>query len=98
MGVRSPFFHIPLKEGEGVAVPSHAWHKVTSKQSRRVAVNAFMEPKFGKMRWKSAPNNYFNKENRQNAAMRILWLRSMKHLWKTRKLHYMMHTDRNDYV
>jgi hypothetical protein len=96
--IRAPFFHVILQEGEGIAVPSHAYHKVVSTQSRRLAVNAFMEPKFGRMKWKSAPNNYFVNEDRANSAMRVLWLRAMAHLWKTRRLHYMMHTDRNDFV
>lgn len=95
---RVPHFHIMLREGEGVAIPSYAFHKVVSRRSGRVAMNAFMEPKFRKMRWKESPSNYFRCASDGAEAMRVLSVKSMRRLWKTRKLHYIMHTDRNDYV
>jgi len=87
-----------LREGEGVAIPSYAFHKVVSRRSGRVAMNAFMEPGFRKMRWRDSPSNYFRCASDGSEAMRVLSVKSMRRLWKTRKLHYIMHTDRNDYV
>merc|ERR1711988_847032 len=86
------FFHLTLRAGEGVVIPSMAWHKVTSRDSSRMTVNGFMEPRFGQMRWPSAPANFFRRQDKEYLAMRVLWLRSMRHLYDTKKIVYFMHT------
>jgi len=96
--VSTLFYHVKLRAGEGLVVPSMAWHKITSRDSDRITLNGFMEPKFDQMRWPSAPANFFRRQDPKYLAMRVLWLRSMKHLFDTRKIIYFMHTFRIEYV
>lgn len=94
-----PFFHTTIHAGEGIIIPSMAPHKVVRRNSRTVAINAFLEPRFGKMRWgSSAPNNIFTRMYPGNAAMRVLWLRSMRRLWDEKRINLFMHTHRIDYI
>merc|ERR1712032_1234059 len=74
--LRVPYFHMMLRQGEGVVIPSYAFHKVVSRQSSRVGMNAFMEPRFRKMRWKDSPSNYFLRASDGAEAMRVLFLKS----------------------
>merc|ERR1712113_654542 len=96
--MKVPFIHTTIHAGEGIILPSMAQHKVTRRNSRSVAINAFLEPKFGKMRWRSAPSNFFTRQFKPNAAMRVLWLRSMRKLWDERRINLFMHTHRIDYI
>ncbi|CAK0901264.1 unnamed protein product [Prorocentrum cordatum] len=45
---RVPFYHVTLRPGDGLAVPSARPSGVVSRDSRRLAINAFFEPKFGR--------------------------------------------------
>jgi len=95
---RVPFYHVTLRPGDGLAVPSTSIHKVVSRDSRRLAINAFFEPKFGRMQWPTAPVNSFVRHNQNVLAMRILWLRTLRHLWETRRVAIAMHTERLEFI
>lgn len=95
--VRAPFFHVVLRAGEGLTIPSMSFHKVVSRHSGRVALNAFIEPRWGRMRWAHAPYSFFNFQSPFLAALRIAWARSSVHLWRTHKMTAFMHTPENDF-
>jgi len=91
---RLPFYHIHLRQGEGLVLPSLAQHKVVSSEGRRVGLNAFFEPRFGRMQWPGAPANYFLRHRRDILALRSLHVMAARRLWDTRRLPYVMHTER----
>jgi len=97
---RAPFYHIRMRSGEGLVIPSMAQHRVISQGTGRIALNAFMEPAFKKMAWpeKTAPANFWRRQRPAIAAMRVLWLRTLRHLWETRNISMVMHTERNELI
>merc|ERR1712187_919189 len=80
----APFFHMRLRPGDGVVLPSGTFHRVVSREDRRVSLNAFFEPAFGEMRWKSAPSNFYVRQHVDVLATRALWIKVVRHLWETR--------------
>jgi len=91
---RAPFFHVHLKPGEGVIIPSDTMHKIISRDPKRIALNAFFEPRFGKMQWTSAPSNFYLRNHDSVLATRALWMKALTHLWETRKVSMFYHTAR----
>jgi len=96
--VRAPWFHLRLREGEGVVVPSGSVHKVVTRNTKRVGLNAFFEPKFGKMWWKHAPGNCYNRNDKDVLASRSLWVQSLGHLWDTKQIGMGFHTVRMEVI
>lgn len=92
--VKAPFYHVSLKPGDGMVVPSGAIHKVVTGDPRRLALNAFFEPKFGEMQWPGSPLNIYNTHTKEGLAVRVLWLRVIHQLWIKRKIAMSMHTER----
>jgi len=92
------FFHMRLKAGEGVVIPSNAFHKIISRDNRRLAVNSFLEPKFGKMQWPGNPAHQFAINSRDMLAARRLWVESLSHLWDTKKISMFMRTLRVEMI
>merc|ERR1711920_410020 len=82
----APFFHVTLRAGEGLVMPSHSFHRVWSRSSKRIAVNAFFEPKYKKMQWPHTVSHGFKMYEQSTLAMRILWLRALRRLWDTKQL------------
>jgi len=78
-----PYFVVPMKPGDGLVIPSNAVHVVTSKDPHRIDMNFFLEPKFGRMRWPSAPANYFTTADPGTLSQRALWLKTVRELWDT---------------
>jgi len=78
-----PNYVINLKPGDGMTLPSRVYHAVWRLRSEDLAMNAFMEPKFGEMRWESAPQNYFTQMAKDplRMAIRTLWVKSAKALY-----------------
>merc|ERR1711988_1206776 len=93
-----PFYHVHLRQGEGLIIPSLAQHKIISSDSRRVGLNAFMEPQFGKMQWHTAPANYYLRHRKDILALRSLYMKTLSRLWDSRKIAYAMHTERVEFV
>merc|ERR1711933_412226 len=83
---RIPFFHVLLKPGEGVVIPSMAYHRILSRTSRRVALNFFLEPRFGKTWRPGAPKNSYSWMDRDKLALRTLWLRTMNKFWDAERV------------
>lgn len=95
---KAPFFHIHVKPGEGVVIPSLSLHQVISRNSHRIGINYFFEPKFDKMMWPQAPGNKFVRARRHDRAMRFLWVRTAKTLWDTHKIALFMHTGKMEVI
>jgi len=95
---RLPFYHVHLRQGEGLVIPSLAQHKIISSDSKRVGLNAFMEPRFGKMQWPTAPANYYRRHRRDILAMRSLYMKTLQRLWDDYQISYTMHTERVEFV
>lgn len=91
---KAPFFHITLRSGEGIAIPSDANHKVINRDSNRIGLNTFFEPKFKRMEWPGNPSNELLRDNDDHKAVRLLWVKALRHLYDTRKIVMYMHTPR----
>lgn len=96
--VRAPWFHIRLHPGEGVAIPSGAVHRIITRDTARVGLNAFFEPRFRQMEWPGAPGNIFVRNDKDVLATRSLWVQSLGRLWDTRKLSVGFHTVRMEVI
>jgi len=92
------FHHIRLKPGQGVTIPGSAWHKAVNRKSQRVGYNAFFEPKFGKMRWPGAKGNIFVRNHQDTRAARAVWVKSLAHLFDTKKISMFHHTTRMEII
>jgi len=79
-----PFFHVTLKAGEGITIPSMSPHRVVTGDSTAIRMNSFFEPRLGQMQWSQTPRNAFGHFSKAYLAMRILWLRSLTYLWETK--------------
>jgi len=100
-GWRLPYFSITLRAGDAVVIPSNSVHVVTSKDPRRIGLNFFYEPSFMEFRWSSAPANYYKMLDPEHLAMRTLWLRTIKELWRTGAAGtkgFVMHGQRQELV
>ncbi|CAK0832787.1 unnamed protein product [Prorocentrum cordatum] len=95
---RAPFYHVALKPGDGLAVPSTSMHKVISRDSRRLALNAFFEARPGRMQWPGAPANAFYRHDQSALAMRNLWIKTLRYLWESREVAIAMHTERIELI
>lgn len=78
-----PYFHITLRPGDGLAIPSNSRHAVVAQDARRIGMNLFFEPRHGKGRWPAAPANFYNHASEANLAVRALWLKTVAELWDT---------------
>jgi len=96
--VRAPWFHLRLTEGEGVVIPSGSVHKVVTRNTKRVGLNAFFEPRFGKMWWRHAPGNCYNRNDKDVLASRSLWVQSLGHLWDKKEMGMGFHTVRMEVI
>lgn len=97
--MKTPFFHLRLKPGEGVVLPSGTWHNVISRDTRRMGINAFFEPRYGKMQW--GPDAWWNmwrRNDQRHLAVRSLWVETLKHLWDTKKISMAYHTSRMEII
>ena len=89
-----PWYHVRLRPGEGIAIPSHSMHTVLSASSHRVGVNLFFEPKFEQMQWETAHSNAFVNFDSDALAVRTLWVRTIRELWDAHGVSMAMHTDK----
>lgn len=80
-----PYFAVVLLPGEGVLIPSRSYHAVMGTFDR-IALNAFLEPRYGRMRWPSNPGSHWHRETPERRAVRNLWTRTIARLWDERKL------------
>ena len=70
--------------------------QVVSRESSRIGLNVFLEPKFPEMQWPSSPYNFYRSHDQDGLVMRQLWLRSLKHLWESDGIHLFMNTGMMD--
>lgn len=95
---RIPFYHMRLRPGDGVVMPSFAKHRIIIRDTRRVGMNVAFLPKFGAMRWPGAPASAFTRFDIDVFAVRSLFMRSVKHLYETRGIVYTHHTARQEII
>jgi len=93
---RVPFYHLRLRPGDGVAIPAASVHRVVVRNSRRIGMNIFFEPKYGKMRWQYSPNNDYVRRDDDYLAVRSLWVQTLNRLWDTKKLPMFYRTTRQE--
>jgi len=93
---RVPFFHVRLRPGDGVAIPSAAVHRVVVRHSGRIGMNVFFEPKYGEMRWRGNPNNDYTRRDDDYLAVRSLWVQTLNRMWDTKKLPMFYRTTRQE--
>uniref|UniRef100_A0A7S1MHV5 Cupin-like domain-containing protein n=1 Tax=Alexandrium catenella TaxID=2925 RepID=A0A7S1MHV5_ALECA len=96
-----PYFHITLRPGDGLVIPSNSMHAVVSQDASRIGLNLFFEPRFGAMRWPAAPNNYYNHAGEGHLAVRALWLKTLAELWDSGALgsrSYIVHGQRQELI
>ncbi|CAK0860534.1 unnamed protein product [Prorocentrum cordatum] len=84
--VKVPFYHIRLRAGEAVVIPSMAVHVVKGLHSARFSLGVSFEPRFGQMAWPGAPSHFQGLQRPSVGAMRVLWARSTKRLWDAKKV------------
>jgi hypothetical protein len=84
--VKVPFYHIRLRAGEAVIIPSMAVHIVKGLHSARFSLSVTFEPKLGQMAWPGAPSHFQGLQRPSVGVMRVLWARSIKRLWDTKKV------------
>lgn len=85
LGPDFPFFVVRLRPGDGLAIPSNTMHIVASMSPERIGMNFFFEPRHGRMRWPAALGNFYNWAGPGHLAMRDLWVKTVKELWRTRE-------------
>lgn len=96
--LRAPFYHMRLNPGDGVLIPSGAFHKAVVKDDKRVSVNGFFEPKWRRLRDPANEGNHHVRSGDDVLATRQLWIRAAKHLWDTQKISMMHHTYRMEVI
>jgi len=79
-----PYYYHILQPGEGVVLPSGSIHAVYGDWNR-LAMNAFLEPKFEKMKWTTSKSSYWHLETRERQALRNLWIQSIARVWDRKK-------------
>lgn len=93
-----PFFHIRMRPGEGVVIPSGAIHKVVNWHNQRVGLNFFFEPVHGAMRSKSNPASMWTREHDDVLVARSLWVRALARLYDKTGISMSYHTTRMELI
>mmetsp|Transcript_66125 Transcript_66125/g.132696 ORF Transcript_66125/g.132696 Transcript_66125/m.132696 type:complete len:471 (+) Transcript_66125:77-1489(+) len=84
-GLRSsiPWYYMVMKPGDGIAIPSRAFHAVYGGHNR-ASLQTFLEPRFRGMRWKTNKHSYWHKETETRQAVRNMYFKTAGRLWDTR--------------
>merc|ERR1712187_364702 len=74
---------IHMRPGDGITLPSFAYHSVHAPDPKRISLNFFFIPKWRKMEY--TPNNWYTAEAKRSLerlALRQLWARSFAQLYE----------------
>jgi len=79
-----PYYYMVLKPGDGIAIPSRAFHAVYGAHNR-ASLQIFLEPKFNGMRGPDNKWSYWHKETDERRAMRNTYFKTLGHLWDNKR-------------
>uniref|UniRef100_A0A7S1RNS0 JmjC domain-containing protein n=1 Tax=Alexandrium catenella TaxID=2925 RepID=A0A7S1RNS0_ALECA len=80
-----PWYYMVLKPGDGIAIPSRAFHAVYGSHNR-ASLQTFLEPQYLGMRWDTNKHSYWHKETETRQALRNIFFKTTGRLWDTRRV------------
>lgn len=78
-----PSYIVALRPGEGIVIPSRTYHTIAATEDR-ISFSTFLEPKWDRMKWSSAPGSFQHFETDERRAIRNILMRTASRLWDNR--------------
>jgi len=78
-----PTYIVALRPGDGIVIPSRTYHTIAATEDR-ISFSTFLEPKWDRMKWSSAPGSFQHYETDERRSIRNILMRTASRLWDNR--------------